>query len=541
MKTKLIGIMKIITIGITGITIIIVAACLFLLVRYDLLVFGEKTSIEELTPEQKIEDFNYLLRLAKEAYPFTETISKEKKLPDFNNMEQAYLKEIKNTTNNRQFVKIIGEMVQHLEHGTAHCDILMPSPLSEWDMTQQAVIYKVSKKAFLLRKYWWELLEKNSSYSHSDMHTQYRNGNYVVSDTFKIENKTILPGSIIKKVDNSPVDDYVKTLYNKIWLRFDAENQKVYCHHSPFLIVQDTLKKSWEAEIELPDGSSESIELQVRKGFQAPGNISYPNANVTCINLPNRVAYIKIGAFALQKQREHDIIKIDSFFSTANEPYEKIIIDLRNNLGGAPAYWQKAFVERLINKPLVHEQYTVVKKKIYDELNFNRKLFDYKYKSEIEFGELTRIDFTDWNNNAFPSYLDEKDYYCLRSIKKYEPKKPYNFDGKIFILIDHDSFSATEDFAKFAKETGFAEIIGAQSIGGAAVSFAPWFFMLPNSQIMISMEIDMAFNADGTINEIYGTKPDFIMEPRGYPTSMPAEYTKEALIQDKWVRYVIGK
>ncbi len=51
----------------------------------------------------------------------------------------------------------------------------------------------------------------------------------------------------------------------------------------------------------------------------------------------------------------------------------------------------------------------------------------------------------------------------------------------------------------------------------------------------------MAFNTDGTINEIYGTKPDFVPGPSGYPTTMTAEYTREAMMQDKWVQFVLDK
>ena len=241
------------------------------------------------------------------------------------------------------------------------------------------------------------------------------------------------------------------------------------------------------------------------------------------------------------KQRERDLVKIDSFFSAAAKPYEKIIIDLRNNLGGAPAYWQKAFVERFINEPITHKQYTVVKKSIFDELKFNRKLFALKFSNEIELGELKKVEFSAWKDNQLPPYLSINDYYCMHSSKTFEPHNPYNFNGEIYLLIDHDSFSATEDFAKFAKETGFAKIVGAQSIGGAAVAFVPWFFELPNSHIMLSMEIDMAFNSDGTINEIYGTKPDFEMEPPSYPTEMPSAYTKEALVQDNWIKFILAK
>lgn len=513
----------------------------YFIVRYDLHVLDEKSYLKELTIEEKLEDFNYLLHLAKDVYPFAKSISEEKGLEDFYSMEQVYLERIKKTTNNKEFVKVIGEMVQHLEHGTAHCDILAPSKSTEWEKMQQALIYNVSKKGLQLRRYWWRLLEKNSTYAHAGLATEYRDGNYVVTDTFEINRQRILPGSVIKKIDDIPVDAYVKTLFNKIWLRFDGKRKKVYCHHSPFLAVQDTLKKSWKTELIMPDGSIVLIDLPVKKGYKPPKGMSYPKENVTCLNLPNRTAYIKVAGFAIGKQREQDLIKIDGFFKAAKQPYAKLIIDLRNNLGGAPAYWQKAFVERFIKKTIVHEQYTVVTKDAFDNLDFNRKLFDWKYSKEVKLGTLELKDFSKWESNAFPIYLEEDSHYLFLSRKTYKPNKPYEFNGKVFLLIDHDSFSATEDFAKFAKETGFATIVGAQSIGGAAVAFALWYFELPNSHIMLSMEIDMAFNADGTLNEIFGTKPDFILEPDGYPTVMPDEYTKEALLNDKWVQFVLGE
>ncbi len=526
---------------ISSVIFILIALLIFISVKFNLLVFEDNAGMDTLTTEEKIEDFNHLLKLAKEAYPFTETIAQEKKLPDFSGMEQTYLEKIKNTRNNQEFVKVIGEMVQHLEHGTAHCDIIGPSPMSEWEMIRQSVTYGVSKKGFYLRKYWWKLLEKHNAYSHADLYTEYRDGYYIVADTFKTQDKTVVPGSVIKKIDELPVDEYIKTLFGKIWLRFDAKNKKTYCHHSPFLAVSDTAKKFWNVELTDPEKRTMQITLPVKKGYQPARGITYPKKNVTCINLPNKTAYIKIGAFALGKQRERDLVKIDSFFRAANEPFGKVIIDLRNNLGGAPSYWQKAFVERLINKPIQHEQYTIVKKTVFDDLKFNRGLFAFNFSEEIELGNLQKVDFSAWKDNQLPPYLNKNDYYCLLSSKTFEPHNPYNFDGKIYILIDHDSFSATEDFAKFSKETGFAEIVGARSIGGAAVAFAPWFFELPNSHIMLSMEIDMAFNTDGTINEIYGTKPDFEMEPTSYPTEMPSAYTKDALVQDNWLKFILAK
>ena len=57
---------------------------------------------------------------------------------------------------------------------------------------------------------------------------------------------------------------------------------------------------------------------------------------------------------------------------------------------------------------------------------------------------------------------------------------------------------------------------------------------------MISMEIDMAFNEDGSVNEIYGTRPDHVLQVSTYPTSMPEAYDAEALLEDPWINYILN-
>jgi 23S rRNA (adenine2503-C2)-methyltransferase len=47
-------------------------------------------------------------------------------------------------------------------------------------------------------------------------------------------------------------------------------------------------------------------------------------------------------------------------------------------------------------------------------------------------------------------------------------------------------------------------------------------------------------NSDGTINEIYGTKPDATLEASRYPTTYPSSDSKEALNADPWVQWVLN-
>jgi len=107
-------------------------------------------------------------------------------------------------------------------------------------------------------------------------------------------------------------------------------------------------------------------------------------------------------------------------------------------------------------------------------------------------------------------------------------------------LIDNNSFSAAEDIIRIYKELKIGKIAGINSCGGAAVIHAPSYFELPKSHILFQLECDMAYNPDGTINEISGTKPDILLEKSTYPTSFPIEYTKEDILNDAWIKRIMN-
>jgi C-terminal processing protease CtpA/Prc len=108
-------------------------------------------------------------------------------------------------------------------------------------------------------------------------------------------------------------------------------------------------------------------------------------------------------------------------------------------------------------------------------------------------------------------------------------------------LTDNDSFSATEDFVKAVKQLQLATLVGATTAGGAAAFIEPWLFELPNSHIIFTLEIELAFNPNGTINEIYGTRPDFELEPSRYPTTYPTGFSTEELLNDSWIQWIIRR
>jgi len=81
------------------------------------------------------------------------------------------------------------------------------------------------------------------------------------------------------------------------------------------------------------------------------------------------------------------------------------------------------------------------------------------------------------------------------------------YAGHIWVLTGRKTYSASDEFSIFCKNTGFATLVGATT-GGNGAGWAPLWFALPNSGLVISYEAYHAFNDDGTCNAIVGTKPD---------------------------------
>lgn len=517
---------------------IILITLLIKSINLNLFISGKRVASHELTTEEKIDDFEYFIELVSSSYPFVEAIEKEKGLDNFYDHEEYYRNSVTETKNNNEFIRLIGEMVQRLEQGTAHCDIMAPGGnTNKLDIITKCLCYNVSKKGYYLLDYWWGELDPDRKWAYSDLPVAYRDGYYILTGNYRNENLEIPEGTTIEKVNGLAVDEYVKSLQHKVWLRFDTHKMKVYSHFSPFIVNDDISEQAWNVTFRLPDSTLLNSDITKIKGYSSPPGLVFPEENATCVELDETTGYIRINSFTFHGARQADYAKIDSFMQGSEGKYGKLIIDLRGNSGGAPKYWEEIFIERLIKEPCEHIQYSMVKKEAFNKLNIYNRFVAFKYRKEIDYGRMEKIDFEDWPYEL-PRYIEQEANYFLKNTKEYEPYNSFPFDGQIYILTDHDTFSAAEDFVKAAREMDFATIVGANTIGGAAVSFAPWVFQLPNSHIMISMEIDMAFNEDGSVNEIYGTRPDHVLQPSTFPTSMPLAYDAESLMKDPWIEFI---
>jgi C-terminal processing protease CtpA/Prc len=102
--------------------------------------------------------------------------------------------------------------------------------------------------------------------------------------------------------------------------------------------------------------------------------------------------------------------------------------------------------------------------------------------------------------------------------------------------MDRKSGSATETYLDAIKRTGMATLLGQRSAGAMCGYFIAPVMRLPTSGMIFRMEGDLDINPDGTFHELTGVQPDVELPP----VKPPATFTKEDLLKDEWIKWVLA-
>lgn len=202
--------------------------------------------------------------------------------------------------------------------------------------------------------------------------------------------------------------------------------------------------------------------------------------------------YMKIPSFETGLvERDSDLV----FDSLERYPETKnIIFDVSGNPGGNGYYWTNNLVApfgekyKFSNRTYYHDS------PIFEQYHAG---WDTKPVSELK-------DAPEWVSELGLDYYLELDYpFPIDEVKTI----PNAGSIKRWVLISRNSYSATETFANFCKTTGWATVVGTQT-SGDGMHTSPIILLLPDSGLLVRMSDSVGENPDGTINAIYGTKPD---------------------------------
>ncbi len=319
---------------------------------------------------------------------------------------------------------------------------------------------------------------------------------YIIQNKDSIDH--IQPGTEILSINNVPVSDYIRKYRSLI--SSDGDNTTFHPYFLKDLFFSfytaengfesratlETLYNGEKKTYILTRETKSDTDLEKDKEMQKKTPEKKLNDYVASSNSYNRsfrfldkdstIAYIKVKSFSRDYSDEF-YKKTFARISHAKSPY--LIIDVRNNYGGS------LYEINNLYSYLADEPFTLIKPSQLTSRNAPLRTNYFRKSNPLEYA-LKSI--------AYPSYFfaqtfstykkDGKVFYKMKADKPTKPKKEA-FHGKVFVLINGGSFSASSIITAKLKNDKRATLVGEET-GGANDGTVAGFYSyqkLPNSEI----------------------------------------------------------
>ncbi len=228
--------------------------------------------------------------------------------------------------------------------------------------------------------------------------------------------------------------------------------------------------------------------------------------NFSFIGKDSAVAYMKIRGFSngnYKKFYEQSFKKIDS----AKAKY--FVLDLRNNGGG-----RIAEIEKLYSYLTDKEFQFITESEVNSRLPILKSIMSNTTPTGLKIlsGVLSPILIV--QNLLKVKKNDGKLYYKFKYAKP-EPPNPLNFKGKVYVLINGNSFSASSIISTNLQATKRATFVGEETGGAYNGTVAGFYklYQLPNSKLVTRiglMQIETPYKQEP---DGFGVKPDVEITP----------------------------
>ncbi len=345
---------------------------------------------------------------------------------------------------------------------------------------------------------------------------------YITGNRDGIEN--IQPGTEILSINNVPVSDYIKkyrslissdgynTTFQPYFLKdlffgyYTAENGLAD------KATLETLYKGQKHTYTLSRESKSDDDLEKDKEMNKRTQEKRLNDYVASSNSYNRsfkfldkdstIAYIKVKSFS----REYsDEFYKKTFSKIKNAQSDYLIIDVRNNYGGS-LYEINNLYSYLTDKP-----FTLIKPSQVTSRDIPLRTNYFRKSSPLDYA-IKSISYPSYFfAQAFSTYKkDGKVFYKMKADKPTKPNKEA-FQGKVFVLINGGSFSASSIITAKLKNDKRAILVGEET-GGANDGTVAGFYSyqkLPNSEIrfpigllLVQPNIDFSESNKGVIPDV---------------------------------------
>ncbi|HHQ4155360.1 S41 family peptidase [Clostridium perfringens] len=339
----------------------------------------------------------------------------------------------------------------------------------------------------------------------------------------------------LQRVKNTKSDIEFLITLNSILSELNNGHTHMIINSSQFRDLREiySMNKGWQKKVQLPVLNNKKAlarynidkneKVQVLNQGKNENTEGIRNASTKDI-VEGKIGYIYIPQMISYYNMGNDIELIDEYLNNIKE-YQALIIDIRGNGGGDSYYWISYLVPKLIDKVYENTNYSFWK----DGEIINNYLKKSKVKYSTGFGEVKDLDTTKLVNLPVEVKEDFK-YYSKNTMEISPSEDSIKFKGNIYMLVDKGVYSSSEAFASFAKQTGFATLIGERT-GGDGIGSDPLLHMLPNSGYIFRFSKDMGTTADGTSNEEFKTEPDYEIQYAGKTGNFENDYCIKKVLE----------
>ncbi|MGN1148808.1 MAG: S41 family peptidase [Lachnospiraceae bacterium] len=191
------------------------------------------------------------------------------------------------------------------------------------------------------------------------------------------------------------------------------------------------------------------------------------------------------------------------------EDARHIIFDITDNKGGAVNYWVNNIVAPFGGEYEFQNYIFLGDTPVNRQFVMDNNLLSLQPVSELP------ADY------EVPSFLEEFNmtyFYCQKEVLPEEGQQENTIesDAKRWVLINNNVYSSAESFAIFCKNTGWATLVGTQTMGDGDM-MSPLLFSLKNTGLLVRFSTTTLANQDGTANVEEGTKPDIVCKVNESP------------------------
>ena len=278
--------LKILGIFILCVFVLVIVFISYNCIKQKVWLKDEVTYDIKLTSKQMEEDFIYFTKLVKDTYPFGEYVATEKGLENINKLDNEYILRAKTCSNNREFMSIFKEYLTRLGQA-GHANILSDMDLKTNNSLNDFINrwYMDTDKEAINRAIYWNLLFNEpikSAFCNLDI--KYLDGNYTLIKDYYIDkdNNNLIPkDSVILEINNIGVDEYVKALQNKAYLKYDPIKNKPYSYNL-LTIDENTNIDYWDILFKLPNGDVCKNRISKIYGIKPQNDTSVYSSNAVC-------------------------------------------------------------------------------------------------------------------------------------------------------------------------------------------------------------------------------------------------------------------